>query len=288
MKKELPVYDIHKFQHFSGEDDFYANLLKTHVEAHHFTNLPHKHDFYLVALFTHGAGTHEIDFVNYKVKPGALFIMKPGQMHYWKLSNDVNGYIFFHSRSFYDERYTGGGINDFLFYNSNQSQSYLQLKGNSLIKIRHLMKEITEEQKGEKTLKQQRIHALINLVYIELARIFNPPEKINSKTYISKAEKFEELIDRYYRIMKSAHDYADKLNITEKHLNRICRNCFNKTSTRLIAERIILEAKRLLIYGKLNVTEIGAELGYNDPSYFIRFFKKNAGLTPHGFLKLYK
>lgn len=86
MEKKLPVYNIHKFQNFSDTPNVYANCLKHHVSQHQFTNLPHKHDFYLVALFTHGSGTHEIDFVRYKVKPEALFIMKPGQMHYWKLS----------------------------------------------------------------------------------------------------------------------------------------------------------------------------------------------------------
>ena len=150
------------------------------------------------------------------------------------------------------------------------------------------MKKITEEQKSVKAFKWQKIHSLINLVYIEMTRIFNPKEKINNGTYLSKAEKFEELIDKHYKTMKYVRDYAGKLNITEKHLNRICRDCYNKTSTQLIAERIVLEAKRMLIYGKWNVTEIGAELGYNDPSYFVRFFKKNTGLTPHGFLKQYK
>ena len=59
-------------------------------------------------------------------------------------------------------------------------------------------------------------------------------------------------------------------------------------STRLISERTILEVKRMLIYSKLNVTQIGEQLGYFDNSYFVRFFKKNVGITPFAFLVKYK
>ncbi len=83
-------------------------------------------------------------------------------------------------------------------------------------------------------------------------------------------------------------NYAFKLNITKKHLNRVAKSCIGKTSTQLISERIILEAKRMLIYSKLNVTQIGEELGYFDNSYFVRFFKKNVGITPFAFLVKYK
>src|SRR5437868_5067061 len=101
MKKRLPVYSIQNFEQ-GAEENFYANDLGKHIKEHHFTNLPHKHDFYLVLLFTAGSGTHEIDFQNYQVKPGSLFIMQPGQMHLWRLSDDCQGYVFFHSRAFYE------------------------------------------------------------------------------------------------------------------------------------------------------------------------------------------
>lgn len=289
MKKELPIYDITKFQNFNNFNDVYANYLKPHVSKHHFTNLPHKHDFYLVALFTHGSGTHEIEFVSYKVEPGALFIMKPGQMHYWKLSKDVQGYIYFHSKNFYDEAYRSMKINEFSFYKSNQNQACIKLSGNLLEEIRVLMRKITEEYNAEKTLKHQKMHALINLVYVELTRTFYPIEKKKGNgSYLIKVEQFEELIDNNYKVMKSASDYAEKLNMTEKHLNRICKDCYNKTSTQIITARIILEAKRMLIYGKFNVTEIAEQLGYINVSYFVRLFKKNTGVTPRGFLNSYK
>jgi hypothetical protein len=118
MKNELPVYSINKFELLSNEGDFYANQLNRHVKNYHFTNFPHKHDFFLVILFTHGKGKHEVDFETFKVERGALFILKPGQMHYWELSDDVDGFVFFHSREFFDKGFISLSIKDFHFYNS--------------------------------------------------------------------------------------------------------------------------------------------------------------------------
>jgi hypothetical protein len=66
------------------------------------------------------------------------------------------------------------------------------------------------------------------------------------------------------------------------------KESLNKTSSDLIAERLILEAKRMLIQLKFNVTQIGYELGYHDKSCFVRFFKKQTGETPMNFLNNYQ
>lgn len=288
MEEQLPVYGIHQFQHFNKRDDFYANHLKRHVEDHHFTNLPHKHDFYLVILFTKGKGIHEIDFETYHVKPGALFIMKPGQMHFWKLSSDVEGYVFFHTKHFYDEGFASYGLQNFTFFNSFQVSPITVLKDKLYRKFKEVMAEIFEEYTSDRPLKLQKLHVLISLLYIELSRSYLPLENVTHKTYVLQLGKFEQNIEAHYKTLKSAGDYAQLLSITEKHLNRITKTCLNKTSTQLIAERIILEAKRMLIHSSLNVTEVAETLGYNDKSYFIRFFKKQTGETPLAFLNRYK
>lgn len=296
MAKKVPVYDIKAFGEKDVSVEFYANDLKPHVATHAFTNLPHKHDFYLVMLVTHGSGTHEIDFINYKVTPGSVFIMRPGQMHYWKLSKDINGYVFFHSKTFFEEGNLK--LQDYPFYRSFQSVPHIKLNSEALRELKNLMHTINIEHKNTKIFKQQSLQALTDLCYINISRNYktsnregNSPSKVKSrdnKTYLSKAIEFETLIEKHFKELKSATDYASRLNISEKHLNRITRFCFNKTSTQLIAERIILEAKRLLIHTQLQVTQIAYELGYSDKSYFVRFFKKNAGKTPMGFLKGYK
>jgi AraC family transcriptional activator of pobA len=288
VKKELPIYSINKFELSNNDEDFYTNFLNKHVKDHHFTNFPHKHDFFLVILFTHGKGKHEVDFETFKIERGALFVLKPGQMHYWELSDDVDGFIFFHSREFFDKGFISLGIKDFHFYNSFQGTPHFKINEEQLNKFIFVMNEIIKEYLNKDFFKWQKIHSLIVLVYIEISRKETLLRDIKNQTYLTKLRQFEDLIEVNFRREKFVKEYARKLNITEKHLNRIAKSCIGKTSTQLISERIILEAKRMLIYSKLNVTQIAEELGYFDNSYFVRFFKKNVGITPFAFLLKYK
>ena len=287
MPKTLPVYRILDFHQKNPGNHFYANDLHTHLKEHQFTNDPHKHDFYLTVLFTKGNGTHEVDFIKYKIKTGALFTLKPGQMHNWNLSADTRGYVFFHSKDFYEERYTSEKLNNYPFFASFGNAALIQLNTSMHKQTEALMAEIVREYKKTKLRSDQKIHSLVNIIYIELMRSYAPTRKIQNQTYLMQVQKFEDLIEQHYRNHKLPKDYAAKLFITEKHLNRITRSLLNKTSTQLIGERIILEAKRSLFSSKLNITQISDELGFNDTSYFIRFFKKYVSETPLAFSKRY-
>jgi AraC family transcriptional activator of pobA len=102
------------------------------VKTHVFTKLPHKHDFYLTVLITHGSGKHEVDFESDNVFPGTLFMLKPSQMPYWELSDDIEGYVFFHYANFFDEGYLTTSIKGFEFFASLQNSTVVHLKERAL------------------------------------------------------------------------------------------------------------------------------------------------------------
>jgi AraC family transcriptional activator of pobA len=93
-------------------------------------------------------------------------------------------------------------------------------------------------------------------------------------------QNLKNFIEQNFKTKHSASDYADLLNISPKALAKITKNHFNKTLTNLIAERIIIEAKRELYLTNKPVKEIAYELGYDDEHYFSRFFKTNAEVSP--------
>lgn len=287
VKKTLPIYNIKHFKEEALNTDFYANYFAPHIKHHHIVSEPHKHDFYLIVLFTKGSGTHEIDFNTYDIKPGTVFLMRPGQMHHWILTKDIDGYVFFHTGNFYDKGFTLLSILDYPFFNSTHNPPMVILKKKTFEELEKFFKLIVEEYQSNELMKYEKIHSLISLVYIELSRHYLPATKIKNKAYLLKLRKLEQFIDIYYKTKKYPHEYANLMNISEKHLNRICKECLNKTTTELIAERVIIEAKRLLIHKKYNVSEIASLLGFEDNSYFARFFKKNCGETPIHFLKKY-
>ena len=285
MKKLLPVYNIKHFNEKTLNVDFYANYFIPHIKHHHIVTEPHKHDFYLIVMFTKGSGKHEIDFNCYDIKPGTVFLMKPGQMHHWVLSKDIDGYVFFHTGDFYDKGYTLSSVLDYPFFNSIHNPPQILLNKKIFGELEKRFKEIVNEYQTNELYKIEKIHSLISLIYIELSRHYLPATKIENKTYLLKLRKLEQFVDLNFKTKKYPREYADLMHISEKHLNRICKECLNKTTSEIIAERIIIEAKRLLIHKRHNVSEIADLLGFNDNSYFTRFFKNNCGETPILFLK---
>ena len=92
-------------------------------------------------------------------------------------------------------------------------------------------------------------------------------------------------IEQFYKIKHLPKDYATLLNMTPNALAKITKEYFNKTLSELISERIIIEAKRELHLTPKTIKEISFELGYEDPFYFSRVFKKNTNISPNKYRK---
>jgi AraC-like DNA-binding protein len=93
------------------------------------------------------------------------------------------------------------------------------------------------------------------------------------------------LLENHYKEEKAVDFYADRLNITSKRLNQILKAKLGKTIRQLLHERIMIEAKHQVIVSKQAIKEISYNLGFEDRSYFSRFFKKMTGQTPEEFHK---
>jgi AraC-like DNA-binding protein len=96
---------------------------------------------------------------------------------------------------------------------------------------------------------------------------------------------FIKLIDKHYQKMRLPGQYAEILNVTPNHLNALCKEHLGMQAGAMIRNRIILEAKRLLINMDLTVAEVAYKLNFNDNSYFTKFFRKETGITPEDFRK---
>lgn len=285
--KNLPVLHIGQFNAAGEGKGFYTETLQRHLQDHLITARPHRHDFFLAVLFTKGKGVHEVDFTKYAVKPGALFLLSPGQSHHWTLSADVEGYIFFHTREFFDKRFTGQCLQDFPFFGSIYHPPVVQLPKKALEAALSVFLSILREYKATAAMKQEKLASLVNLLYIDLLRVYTLSVPVKSGLYLARLRQFEQLLDMQFRTLKSPSRYAEEMRITERHLNRICRTCLGKTPTDLIHDRSMLEAKRLLMGNDPVIAGIAGELGYADASYFSRLFKKKTGQTPKAFLNSY-
>lgn len=282
QNRSLPIYSIDDFKSLCKETDFYINSFSEHLKNNDFIQIPHKHNFYYVGICTKGSGINTIDFIDYKIKRGSVFAISPGQVHSFALLDDADGYIIFHDQSFIDSYSSHKRIKEYPFFCSIHNSPHMMLDNSVGELTEDLFIEILKEYRNNYLAKFQRIHVLLELLYITLLRVYLPPKQIESQNhnYLTKLRKLEDFIDANFKEIKSPGEYAKMMYISEKHLNRICKECLNKTTSDLIMDRIMLEAKRLLVHSTKSVPEIAEQLGYLDSSYFSRLFKKKCGKTP--------
>ncbi|MES2543955.1 MAG: AraC family transcriptional regulator [Bacteroidota bacterium] len=281
--KKYPVYSIEAFNCNSVTSDLYINTFKNHLQNHSFIEKPHRHNFYVLVFFTNGTGIHEIDFDRFVIQPGSVFVLQPGQMHHWVLSDDIEGFIVFYSAETYNLYFSKKTIDGYPFYFSIQNSPEILLDAKQTQTILPYFESLIIEIQDNQLFKRDKIMNLLDIVHIELSRKYNKTNVHEAHSYNMKIKSFEELLEQQYKKEKSPAFYASNLNVSLKHLNRICNEILKKTTTEVIIERVILEAKRMLFDKNWTVNEISTALGYEDYSYFTRLFKKHTTMTPTAF-----
>lgn len=289
----ISVLHIDLFQQGKNTSDFYFNTMQNHLAtSHRHIEKAHRHDFYATILFTGGSGVHEIDFHTYEVSAGSLFFMSPGQVHSWELSDDIEGYIFFCSQDFYEMHYVNQKLRNFPFFRSVNFPRKLQLDTSELNSTVALMTALQKEYQSQEIMKDGMMLSLMSQIFIQSARLFSRDSNhfaaSASLSYFKHYQEFERLVEAHFTKEKSIAFYAALLNISPKHLNRITQTVVQKTVTEIITERIVLEAKRMLMYLDESLVDIAFRLGYEEYSYFVRVFRKTSGMTPTQFIKMYK
>lgn len=280
-----PVYEIENFEENIFYNNLYVNSFKEHLKMHHFIEKLHRHNFYLLVLFTNGTGTHTIDFDSFKITKGSMFLMQPGQIHSWQLSSDIEGYIVFCSKEIYNLHFESKKIEEYPFFQSFENNPELFLSNKDMENFSYYFKMMIEESKGSKQYKKDKLLSLLDIILIDISRIYSYEKNQEKPIYNYKLKQFDLLLEVYYKAEKSPSFYADKMAITLKHLNRITKTILNKTVTELITQRVILESKRLLVERNLSLIEIADELGFSSANYFVKLFKKQEGVTSKEFLK---
>ena len=92
--------------------------------------------------------------------------------------------------------------------------------------------------------------------------------------------RYKELVERHFRQQKAMEFFSREIGISAQRLNQACKGRAGKTASEILHERIIIEAKRCLLYMETTVAEIGYDLGFDDPAYFSRFFSQRVGQPP--------
>ena len=282
MSKKQTVLNLKQFKgNKDPEPDFYIKTFQEHKSQHPFVMEPHAHDFYLLMLFTKGSGKHRIDFNEYTVKRGSVFFMSPSETHSWKLSKDANGYVLFFNPAFYLMDVLPRKIKHLPFFNPDNKMNWGQLREPEVLPIEKLIEIMDVESKKNAVFQKNIIRSYLDILLYKLANLLYHKKEITAEPTVIPALLF--LIEEAYMLHHPISFYTEKLRISAQRLNTLCKLQLNKTVNELLQDRLMTEAKRLLAYSTLSVSEIAYELNFNDNSYFNRFFKRVEGVTPEQF-----
>jgi AraC family transcriptional activator of pobA len=246
-------------------------------------------NFYKIGLII-GEGQVFYGNKGMKIDQPALMFSHPNLPYSWEcLSDKQSGYY-----CLFNEEFLSLGNNKIL------SASPLKLGGHYVFFLDKdkenfvsliFQKMIDEYQAGYQYKNELLLNYVTLLVHEALK--MTPAESYFTPTDSSSriAMFFTELLERQFPVdpynktiqLKTPQDYAERLSIHVNHLNRSVKKVTGKTTSSIITDRLIAEAKILLVHSGWNVTEIATALGFDDPSYFARLFKLHTGIAPTSF-----
>jgi len=270
-QQELPSaaqFKIRRVEDIMGEGDLAHDL--------------HRHDFFFILALKKGKGNHEIDFTGYKILDNTLFFLRPGQVHQLELKVGCTGYLLEFNAEFYHPK--DKSSNQRLRKASNKN--YCELEVNRFNKLETILSSMFQEYTDREEGYQDIIKSNLDIFFIEFVRQSPHPKSEATTTNSYTQERFEEfleLLDKHIATHKQVSQYTDFMSLSPYQLNEITKSSIGKTASELINEHIILEAKRYLLATMNQVKDIADLLGYEDVSYFIRFFRKHTGHSPEAF-----
>jgi len=279
---KIPVRHINPNSKTSGSlGNFKIHDIHVLLDGKDLVQELHRHDFYLVMALQQGAGTHEIDFTRYKISDYSIFILRPGQVHQLQLKKGATGFLMEFDAGFYHPK--SGTANQQLRKASHKNFCKPEpVRFEKLLTtLTAVFDEFSEKQDGY----QDVIKANLGIFFIQYNRQSRSPKAVAKTVGTYAQDRLELLLEMLGT--QVAH-YANMLNLSTYQLNAITKETVGMPASKLINEQVILEAKRLLLATPDQVKSIADHLGYEDISYFIRFFKKQTGYSPEAFRKKFR
>ncbi|MBS0389022.1 MAG: helix-turn-helix domain-containing protein [Proteobacteria bacterium] len=246
---------------------------------------PHALDFHDILLVTRGRGTFLLDGVPLDVRPGRVLFTTPGQVRRWRVPK-LDGLCLFFPALFLQEFFRDTQFVDRLPYFRHEAseQSALGLAPRPAATLRRQMLAMRDELQRIRPDSVQLLRAQLHEVLIRLARLYSAAHPAPAPAPVHPTvRRYQELIERHFRHLHRITDYTRKLSITAGHLNALCRKQLGRSAKQVLQDRIAVEARRFLLYTDRTAESIAQELGFADPSYFGRFFRRVSGMSPQNF-----
>lgn len=297
----IPVYNMEEARPFHRDEDvlpqFGYHRMNKDMQVKDFeiysskgvkgTMGPVKAAFYSVSIFLRGSIDVQLGIEHYRHQAGTVHFSFPGQVFSKSnMSADTFGYYLLFNPHFLDELLPATTTEaEFPFF-SFTGIPFFQLEKHELDRVVGFIIDIDNELKSDQSGKARAVKMYVYLILLEMKRSY---ERQQLSMYPHLPEKnilvarFKKLVSQHFLTRRKVTDYASLLHVTANHLNRTIKEVTDKTASETIADMLLQEARALLRFTDLSVSEIAYRLQFSDPSTFNRFFKKTSGITPLAF-----
>lgn len=284
-KAAVPVYQLYgEDQQWLTPDQVHCESIASRSRLHNWEIKPHRHHglFQLLWLES-GSALLSLDGQRGQLDAGRILLVPQHCVHGFQFSPDAQGQVITLAYPLFER--LGGGLGRLLTGFAGP-QSLALVDNSDQVLIASLLRAVELEYHANAPHRRLMVESLLTALLVCLLRqsirapTANADEPVRARRHLAQ---FGELIEADFGSHHPLQYYAQKIGISTAHLNAVCRQLAQRSALDLVHERIALEARRNLVYTSMTIHTISDALGFSDPAYFTRFFKRQTGLSPRAF-----
>jgi len=266
-------------------------LLKTMEEVYNGPTLeserPHRHDYYAIMFIEKGNGIHYVDFHEYSVNDGLVFFLMPGQMHQLLFFSEPKGHLLAFTEEFLvSNAISQRMIDDLYLFNEFGISPPLPLNESQLPVFRNVFEQMRYFSESSGRYGTEAVASLLQLFLVLSNNHCSIRKEDNTQlqeTGNVLLRAFRNLLNQRYAVEHQVSGYADEIAVTADYLNKIVKSLTGVSAKDHIQNKLVLEAKRSLIFSDISNKELAYTLGFEEAAHFNNFFKKMTGMSPGDF-----
>lgn len=281
--EQVPVFELYgEKQRWPTPDLMHSETISESSRRHNWHIKPHRHSgLWHLVYFLKGTAEVELDEQHLIVPMPCILLVPEMCVHGFRFSKDIEGYVLTVASPLLRHLEQRLGVQAGIFARSTcYSLRSTESPVGSLFNVLH--GEYLAQRPGRELLMESIVGSILVWTCRETLKQGAAPNRLQDKNdrYFLR---FTDLLEEFFKTQQPIQFYADKIGVTPARLNTLCRRLAGRTALQMLHERLLLEAKRNLTYTSMTISEVSFHLGFSEPAYFTRFFKRLTGQTPNDF-----
>ncbi|MNG76578.1 HTH-type transcriptional activator RhaR [compost metagenome] len=274
----VPLFQLYgENQAWPGTDLLHCESIPARSRLHHWEIKPHQHaELFQLLYVQRGQAEVEIEGVRSSIREAAIQVVPPLTVHGFRFSADIQGHVLTFGTALVAELEQRLGTPLGVL-----AAPVCFALGKDRQRLRSLIDTLQEEYQGHAPARAAMLQALVSALMVWICRRQQSGQLPRNRDERDRLllGQYLRLVEAHYREHLSTAEFAARLNISSLQLNQLCRELSGQTALQVIHQRLLLEARRNLIYTRMSIGQLSDNLGFSDPTYFARFFKRLSGET---------